>query len=564
MENKSPKAKIFERVLLISLLLIAVLILVALLLNLHKGGVWILQGLNGANGTDGKDGINGPAGADGKSAYELALEDGFSGSMHEWLVSMAIPGERGKDGVDGKDGKDGLGIRDVYVDAEGNLILMMTDGTKRNVGYVGNQGFVSGEMDEAGFSEVYEIVIMNDEASHLNLRSQPDTDSESLAVISAGSELLRIGHNKTTGWTRLIYNGTFCYAKEKYFDLKYIYGGDLPELHLPSSISLTVGEQTWFMTDAILADQSQSFSLSFSYSGSGERVYEEHKAFAITPTVAEEATLTLRLETRDGGEWRVLEEYSVAVTVNEAKKDLSLTGLVIGDSRISDGSIVTKLQNDMQNLTLIGTRKTANYGISHEGRGAWSTANYLKSPSVTLPGSDPVANAFYNPVTQSFDFSYYMQQNYPSSSLDFVVINLGANDGFTQGSVENLIQMTDSIRAYAAAQNREIAILVMTEYLSPSAGYCLSQASNIDVAAMRGKQFRYFTYLQKAFAERTDEGIYLLPNYLCINDWSDRYRSNAETSNGTREMITDVVHLGWSGYQKEAAMIEAYLFDIFG
>jgi hypothetical protein len=35
------------------------------------------------------------------------------------------------------------------------------------------------------------------------------------------------------------------------------------------------------------------------------------------------------------------------------------------------------------------------------------------------------------------------------------------------------------------------------------------------------------------------------------------------TSSGEKEMITDVIHLGRNGYLKEAAMIEAYLFDIF-
>ena len=82
-------------------------------------------------------------------------------------------------------------------------------------------------------------------------------------------------------------------------------------------------------------------------------------------------------------------------------------------------------------------------------------------------------------------------------------------------------------------------------------------------AAMRGKQFRYFTYLEEAFESRENEGVYLLPNYICINDWSDRYREKVVTSSGEKEMITDVIHLGRNGYLKEAAMIEAYLFDIF-
>lgn len=41
-------------------------------------------------------------GADGKSAYEIAIENGFEGTETEWLDSL-----QGEDGVDGKDGKPG-------------------------------------------------------------------------------------------------------------------------------------------------------------------------------------------------------------------------------------------------------------------------------------------------------------------------------------------------------------------------------------------------------------------------------------------------------------------------
>ena len=537
--------------LLISLLAVFSLILLILFINLYQGGVWVIEGLDGEKGIDGTPGKNG---SNGKSAYELALEDGFQGSLHDWLVSLAIPGS---------DGKDGVTIEDVRVDENGDLIIRLSNGKTLNAGHVGSQGFSSETVDPDGFTEVYETVLMNNEASKLNLRKEPNVNSTAVAVISTGTELLRIGYNKTTGWSRLVYRGEVCYANAKYFDLKYSYKGEVPEIHLPERIVLTVGEQAWFMTDAILADAGEEFVLSFSYSGEGVRVYDGTAAFAITPAVAGEATLTVSLEKREDGEWRVLQEQNVAVTAVEAQKELALTGLILGDSRISDGTLVTKLQNDLKNLTLLGTRRVESSGVYHEGRGAWSTANYLKSASVTLKGANPVPNAFYNPNTKGFDFSYYMETNYPGVKLDFVVINLGANDGFTRGSVDNLLQMTASIAAYAHDVGRPVAVIVMTEYLSPSEGFFLSQESNLDIAAMRGKQFRYFSYLGEAFAGREDEGIYLLPNYICINDWSDRYRAVVSTSLGEREMITDVIHLGRNGYLKEAAMIEAYLFDIF-
>ena len=61
-------------------------------------------------------------GKDGKSAYEIAKENGFVGTEQEWLASLkGQKGDKGKDGVDGKDGADGYtpikGV-DYYTEAD--------------------------------------------------------------------------------------------------------------------------------------------------------------------------------------------------------------------------------------------------------------------------------------------------------------------------------------------------------------------------------------------------------------------------------------------------------------
>lgn len=55
-------------------------------------------------------GGSGGTGADGKSAYEIAVEHGFEGTEEEWLASLK--GEPGKDGAPGKDGVDGAPGKD--------------------------------------------------------------------------------------------------------------------------------------------------------------------------------------------------------------------------------------------------------------------------------------------------------------------------------------------------------------------------------------------------------------------------------------------------------------------
>ena len=55
----------------------------------------------------------GANGKDGRSAYEIATENGFVGTVAEWLESLkGRNGIDGKDGLPGKDGKDGLPGKD--------------------------------------------------------------------------------------------------------------------------------------------------------------------------------------------------------------------------------------------------------------------------------------------------------------------------------------------------------------------------------------------------------------------------------------------------------------------
>ena len=90
------------------------------------------QQLDVMNGTDGQDGTNG---TDGLSAYEIAVEEGYVGTIDEWLESL-----QGTDGTDGTDGEDGFsptvevteitgGHRVTITDAEGPHTFDVMDGT---------------------------------------------------------------------------------------------------------------------------------------------------------------------------------------------------------------------------------------------------------------------------------------------------------------------------------------------------------------------------------------------------------------------------------------------------
>lgn len=75
----------------------------------------------------------------GKSAYEVAVENGFSGTETEWLASLK--GEPGAPGADGKDGENG---KTPYVGDNGNWYIGADDTGKPSRGEKGDKG-IQGE-----------------------------------------------------------------------------------------------------------------------------------------------------------------------------------------------------------------------------------------------------------------------------------------------------------------------------------------------------------------------------------------------------------------------------------
>ncbi|MBF0793438.1 collagen-like protein [Mammaliicoccus lentus] len=83
-----------------------------------------LKGKDGINGKDGNDGSN------GKSAYDIALDEGFVGSLSEWLDSLkGKDGEQGIKGADGARGADGksITVKSTTTDSSGNTLVTFSD-----------------------------------------------------------------------------------------------------------------------------------------------------------------------------------------------------------------------------------------------------------------------------------------------------------------------------------------------------------------------------------------------------------------------------------------------------
>ena len=107
----------------------------------------------------------GANGKDGRSAYEIAIENGFVGTAAEWLERLkGRDGIDGKDGLPGKDGKDGLPGK---------------DGTNGKDGLPGKDGR-DGIDGKDGISP--------------DLTNYPDTDAVKALIQAAVQPLLRQAH----------------------------------------------------------------------------------------------------------------------------------------------------------------------------------------------------------------------------------------------------------------------------------------------------------------------------------------------------------------------------------
>jgi len=83
------------------------------------------------DGKDGADGVDGKDGADGKSAYQIAVEAGYTGTETEWLATLK--GDTGEDGTDGfspsaKVEKTGSVVTITMTDKDGTTTESFTEG----------------------------------------------------------------------------------------------------------------------------------------------------------------------------------------------------------------------------------------------------------------------------------------------------------------------------------------------------------------------------------------------------------------------------------------------------
>ena len=93
--------------------------------------------------------------AQGKSAYEIAVENGFEGTVEEWLESLK--------------GVNGIGITSTEINANGELALTYSDGSAVNVGVVVGKDGTDYALTAADKTEIANIVINEYDSSIMTI-----------------------------------------------------------------------------------------------------------------------------------------------------------------------------------------------------------------------------------------------------------------------------------------------------------------------------------------------------------------------------------------------------------
>lgn len=165
------------------------------------------KGDTGAAGKDGRDGTDGAAGRDGvngASAYEIAVQHGYSGSETAWLESLhGADGAKGDTGASGKDGADGFSpvakveksgsvVTITITDANGTTIATLTEGAAVDLTPYAKTVYVDGKVQELSDSLTYTLQEHTLSITHLEESAHTHDNLETLNKISG------------TEWTQLV------------------------------------------------------------------------------------------------------------------------------------------------------------------------------------------------------------------------------------------------------------------------------------------------------------------------------------------------------------------------
>lgn len=220
--------------------------------------------------------------------------------------------------------------------------------------------------------------------------------------------------------------------------------------------------------------------------------------------------------------------------------------LFLGDSYTASGYIQKWFyDNNTGKVTLYGTQGTSPY--LHEGRNGWSVNDYFSA------SKGGVTNPFYNPTSQTFDFSYYMSNNPSFNDVEIVNILLGRNNGFSTSIMTRMQQIIDSIKNY----NSSIIVTVMVgsnvAFDNSGCGKYLQNNNDFDLACFHYNEVVNYTDANMVYQNLNLDNIY------------DFARAEVQATYNNPAVVTvytDNVHPSQYGYEAFGIAYNGFMHNL--
>lgn len=325
------------------------------------------------------------------------------------------------------------------------------------------------------------------------------------------------------------------------------------EIVLPSNISVVVGHELTIYNDNIIrCDNIENYDIKWLNTGDlNARAY--HEGLRLNPVSATASNVIVKVRDKF-----TFSDIATATVRIESISEPTLSDkkvVFIGDS-LTHAAVYPAEVEVLSNggITSLGTRSRSvlyngeTHTVAHEGRSGWYVSDYL-----TQGSKGGVTNPFYNPITQSFDFSYYISNN-NIGSLNAVCICLGTN-GFLENQddvVSGINTMIDNIHTYDAD------LMVLVSLIIPPAkqdGWAnINNTRTSSANEMLKLQMDLVKKYIFAFDGRNDN-VKLVPWYVNVDREHDFPTTQVALSSRNPEVIVrenDNVHPGhfveYTGY----------------
>ena len=258
------------------------------------------------------------------------------------------------------------------------------------------------------------------------------------------------------------------------------------------------------------------------------------------------------------------QSFAIQTIAKSSGSGVTRKVILIGDSWTAPGLYARELrslfesEDEPMNITLMGTLGNGGAYVGpengyHEGHGAYSAKSFC-----TVATKNGYANAFFNPTSQTFDFSYYMN-NCGYSSVDDVFINLGINDVAEVKDFEESIgywnTMINSIKSY----NANIKVFIGLCGLPAQYEYGIN---NNNCNRSKARRLLFHERLIAEYGDRENEGIIIVPLHLSIDSEHDFPVTQTARSFRDSTLVdycTDYVHPTIIAYNKVADRIRTYI-----